>query len=58
MKVDEAVHIEIATANDLGFARVQHAFKWLETPGRRCLSVEAPEGGPAAVAYVLVTGPR
>jgi hypothetical protein len=58
MKVDEAVHIGIATANDLGSARVQHAFKWLETPGRRCLSVEAPEGGPAAVAYFLVTGPR
>jgi len=52
--VDDATHLEVQTSNDLQFARVHFAFKWLEKPGRR-LTLEAPEGGPAAVAYLLVT---
>jgi hypothetical protein len=52
--VDDAVHLEIPTSNDLQFARVHYAFQWLKKPGRR-LTLEAPEGGPAAAAYFLVT---
>ncbi len=52
--VDDAEHLEVQTANDLQFARVHFAFKWLDEPGHR-LTLEAPEGGPAAVAYLLVT---
>jgi lysophospholipase L1-like esterase len=52
--VDDAAHLEIPTSNDLQFARVHSAFKWLEKPGHR-LTLEAPEGGPAAAAYLLIT---
>lgn len=52
--VDDAAHLEVPTSNDLQFARVHYAFKWLEKPGRR-LTLEAPEGGPAAAAYFLIT---
>lgn len=51
---DDAVHLEVATSNNFQFARVHFAFKWLEKPGRR-LTLEAPEGGPAAAAYFLIT---
>lgn len=54
--VDDAAHLEIATANNFPFARVDYAFKWLERPGRR-LTLEAPEGAPAATAYLLITTP-
>ncbi len=52
--VDDTELLKVQTANDLQFARVDYAFKWLEEPGHR-LTLEAPEGGPAAVAYLLVT---
>lgn len=55
LKVDEAVHLELKTANNLAFARLQYAFRFVDTPGRHQLALEAPEGGPAAAAYLLVT---
>jgi lysophospholipase L1-like esterase len=56
LKVDDAVHLELKTSNSLAFSRLQYSFRFLESPGRRCLALEAPEGGPAAAAYLLVTG--
>ena len=56
LKVDGAVHLEVETANTQGFSRVQHVFKWFDTPGRHLVTLEAPNGGPAAAAYFLVTG--
>jgi lysophospholipase L1-like esterase len=56
LKVDDSVHLELKTSNSLAFARVQYAFRFLGSPGRHRLALEAPEGGPAAAAYLLVTG--
>ena len=55
---DDAVHLALETSNNLAFARVQYAFRFVEASGRRLVSLEAPEGGPVAAAYLLVTGGR
>jgi hypothetical protein len=58
LKVDDAVFLDLKTSNSLAFARVQYAFRFLDSPGRRRLALEAPGGGPAAAAYLLVTGDK
>ncbi len=58
LRVGETLHLELKTANNLDYARINYAFKWLPEPGPQRISLEAPEGGPAAAAYLLATGPH
>ncbi|MBF0243952.1 MAG: SGNH/GDSL hydrolase family protein [Planctomycetes bacterium] len=56
LKADDAVHLRINTTHELGFARVNYAFQMLTEPGVCQIVLEAPDGGPTAAAYLLVTG--
>jgi lysophospholipase L1-like esterase len=53
---DGEVHLTLDTLNKQPFARVAWQFKRFDAPAARTLTLEAPEGGPAAVAYLLLTG--
>jgi len=57
LKVDDVEHLEINTENSQPFARVQSAFRLVDSAGKHQLTLEAPEGGPAVAAYLLVTNP-
>lgn len=56
LRVDNTAPAVIDTANTFDFARVSYVFKWLEAAGPHRLTLEAPAGGPAAAAYLLVAG--
>ncbi len=58
VQVDGTEHLALQTLNRQPFARVQYAFRFLETPGSHRLSLLAPEGGPATAAYFLITGDK
>jgi len=57
LRIGDTEHLTVQTANNLIYARVNYTYKPIPEAGRHTLILEAPEGGPAAVAYLLVTGP-